>query len=331
MDNAHTMQCMEVWGGNQPVDCGVVMAGLDAWVFSKPYENADGGGDVHYVSSCATGRITRLLLADVSGHGATVARVGTSLRNLMRRFINYIDQTQFVRAMNEQFNSVSDSPLFATAVVTTFFAQTNTVSICNAGHPPPLHFRKDKGEWTILEQQRKPSKPGAAQEKPAALSNMPLGIIDLSLYEQFSIRAKVGDMVLSYTDSLIECKNGNDELIGVEGLMDVVKTVDASDPALFISRLLQKLRELNPANLEEDDVSALLFRVNGLAPRLTMGEQLKGTLTTISQVFKSLKPGGPPAPWPEFTLPNLGGALTWLFRKSKAAPVEDDVANTSKP
>src|SRR5687768_18611008 len=56
-------------GGNQPADSGVVMAGLDAWVYCRPYHGAAAGGDVYYVSSCATGRITRLLVADVSGHG----------------------------------------------------------------------------------------------------------------------------------------------------------------------------------------------------------------------------------------------------------------------
>ena len=68
-------QCMEVWRGNQPVDNGVVMPGLDAWVYSRPLGDAKAGGDVHYVSSCATGRITRLLVADVSGHGAETRAV----------------------------------------------------------------------------------------------------------------------------------------------------------------------------------------------------------------------------------------------------------------
>ena len=59
------MQCMEVWGGNQSVDSGVVMAGLDAWVYCRPYAAvgadapAAAGGDVYFVSSCATGRIAR--------------------------------------------------------------------------------------------------------------------------------------------------------------------------------------------------------------------------------------------------------------------------------
>ena len=46
----------------------------------------------YYASSCAAGRITRLLLADVSGHGKSVAAIAADLRLLMRRFINRWDQ-----------------------------------------------------------------------------------------------------------------------------------------------------------------------------------------------------------------------------------------------
>ena len=64
---------MEVWGGSQLTQRSVQFSGLDAWVYSKPHAHADKGGDVIYASSCATGRITRLLLADVAGHGSAVA------------------------------------------------------------------------------------------------------------------------------------------------------------------------------------------------------------------------------------------------------------------
>ena len=56
---------MEVWGGSQLTARGVELGGLDAWVYSKPFGHAKRGGDVYYASSCATGRISRLLLADV--------------------------------------------------------------------------------------------------------------------------------------------------------------------------------------------------------------------------------------------------------------------------
>src|SRR5256885_2629859 len=116
-----TMQCLEVWGGNQPADAGVAMAGLDAWVYCKPYHDAAGGGDVYYVSSCATGRITRLLVADVSGHGDAVSDIAADLRGLMRRYVNYLDQTRFVRALNAEFQQTIQYGKFATAIAMTFF------------------------------------------------------------------------------------------------------------------------------------------------------------------------------------------------------------------
>src|SRR5205809_1860362 len=125
------MQCMEVWGGNTLVDNSVKMPGLDAWVYAKPYQNSDAGGDVHYVSSCATGRITRLLVADVSGHGAAVCDVAGQLRGLMRKHVNQIDPSRFVQSMNQQFATMAKAGCFATAVVTTFFAPTNELSLCN--------------------------------------------------------------------------------------------------------------------------------------------------------------------------------------------------------
>ena len=73
------MQCMEVWSGSQLTAQGVEFGGLDAWVYSKPYKEAQHGGDIYYASSCATGRITRFLLADVAGHGAAVASIAADL------------------------------------------------------------------------------------------------------------------------------------------------------------------------------------------------------------------------------------------------------------
>src|SRR5262245_58445290 len=118
--NNEQMSCMEVWGGSQLTERGVEFTGLDAWVYSKPYGQSPRGGDVYYASSCATGRITRFLLADVAGHGGSVAPTAADLRLLMRRFVNRLDQTEFVRLINLQFGQLARQSVFATAIVTTY-------------------------------------------------------------------------------------------------------------------------------------------------------------------------------------------------------------------
>jgi serine phosphatase RsbU (regulator of sigma subunit) len=132
---------MEVWGGSHLTERGVKFGGLDTWVYSRPYNGARSGGDVYYASSCATGRISRLLLADVAGHGEAVAATAADLRTLMRRFVNRLDQKEFVRLLNQQFGAMAKQSVFATGIVTTFFAPTRRLIVCNAGHPRPLLYR----------------------------------------------------------------------------------------------------------------------------------------------------------------------------------------------
>src|SRR6202158_1384277 len=105
MSNQSTqqMQCMEVWSGSQLTERMVQLGGLDAWVYSKPFGNAQRGGDVYYASSCATGRISRLLLADVAGHRSAVGEVAGDLRARMRPVAHPVDQAEFVRLLNQQF------------------------------------------------------------------------------------------------------------------------------------------------------------------------------------------------------------------------------------
>jgi hypothetical protein len=299
---AQLMQCMEVWGGNQAADNGVTMAGLDVWVYSKPFGGSAGGGDVYYVSSCATNRILRLMVADVSGHGQAVQDLALELRRLMRRYVNHIDQVQFVRSMNEQFGKLSEAGIFATAIVSTFFAPTGRLTLCNAGHPPPLLYRSAKREWAYLEEV-------AAIENSDPV-NMPLGILDISDYATFDVPLKLDDIILCYTDSLVESRGRNGQLLGQLGLLEILRALPLADATTLIPDLLAAIATRAERNLTEDDVTVLVFRPNGLGRRRpSLRQQAIAAGKMIGAMARATRPGGEPVPWPDFKLPNLGGAL----------------------
>jgi len=297
---------MEVWGGNQIFDADVAMPGLDAWVYCKPYRDAEGGGDVYYVSSCATGRITRLLVADVSGHGSAVAEQAISLRTLMRKHVNYLDQTLFVRSMNQQFAALSQAGCFATALVTTFFAPTRSLSLCNAGHPPPLYYSAAASKWSFLEEQ------GGSH---LDADNVPLGVIDLADYQQFSVELAVGDLVLCYTDSLIESKGCDGEMLQTAGLMRIVSSLDASKPQQFIPSLLTAISGQLDGNLGADDVTVLLFRPNGQAQTTPLRERFLAPWRIVKAAVQSVGVKGAPVPWPQWSVANIGGAMFSFFNR----------------
>ena len=102
---------MEVWGGNRATERCFQLPGMSISLYSHPYGHDSSGGDVYYLSSCAAGRLTRLLLADVSGHGSTVSGIAIGLRDLMRKNINRIRQTRFVRQDAHSLLCSSVSPV----------------------------------------------------------------------------------------------------------------------------------------------------------------------------------------------------------------------------
>jgi hypothetical protein len=146
----HIMQCTEVWGGNELVERGVIMTGLDVWVLSRPFEGDEEGGDIHYLSSCSTGRVARALVADVSGHGSVVAGTAKRLRTVMRRYANFINQSRLVEEVNREFVGLAKAGHFATAVVATFWGPSREIEITNAGHPLPLLYRARAGKWEAI-------------------------------------------------------------------------------------------------------------------------------------------------------------------------------------
>lgn len=299
-DTVQYMQCMEVWGGSRLITQSVQLGGLDAWVYSKPYANADFGGDIYYASSCATGRITRLLLADVSGHGSDVAVLATSLRNLMRRYVNFLDQTKFVRSLNKQFARMSKEGRFATAIATTFFSPTRVLTVCNAGHPPPFLYRSSNRRWSILER---------PHDEDAPPTNVPLGIMPGMEYEQFDVELDAGDLVLCYTDALVESRDSTGQMFGTRGLLRVVETVSAEANEAFINALLEKITGFSGDNLSEDDVTVMLLKPNGGRPRIRFRQKLGAMFRFMAALIRSINPRAQRPPMPDMKLANIAGAV----------------------
>ena len=306
------MQCMEVWGGSQLTSSTVELGGLEAWVYSKPYGQAQRGGDVYYASSCATGRISRLLLADVSGHGNTVAATAADLRTLMRRFVNRLDQKEFVRLLNQQFTALSRNGIFATAVVTTFFSPSRRLSICNAGHPRPILYRAVDRGWSFLGH-------GESAEE-SSLANIPLGIMDLADYEQFDVELEPGDCLVSYTDALIESCDADGKMLGEDGLLRIMNLLGDIEPGELIATLLKEISERFPENLSADDVTVLVVRATGGSPHYSFRERMGALARFARSLINSLNPRAERAPFPDANLANLGGAIIPSLGRRWRAP-----------
>lgn len=294
-----TMRCLEVWGGNRAVDTTIAMAGLDAWVYSRPYRGDAEGGDIHYLSNCASGRIARFLIADVAGHGAAVASVAVVLRDLMRRYINYVDQARLVRGLNAEFARLAEMGSFATAVAVSYWTPTDEITITNAGHPRPMLFRAGTRTWEVVSD--------SALAPAGDPRNLPLGILEPTGYDITRLRLAEGDLLLIYTDSLVEARGRDGRLLGEAGLLAMLGGIDPLRAEAFIPALIGRIEA--GGEPPSDDVTAVLIRPNRAKPQVSALDGLRSALRTTRASIAALAHGRAP-PIPEPSARNLLGAFS---------------------
>ncbi len=274
MEQPQHLRCMEIWGGNTAIDDAIAVAGMDAWVYSEPYEGLKAGGDIHYISTCGHGHIARFAVVDVSGHGAEADPLAARLRSLMRKHINKLDQSRFVRALNKAFAAMAETGRFATALLTSYYAPTGHLIVCNAGHPPAMWYRAKTRTWQPLT--------GDSADKVDELFNLPLGIIDPTEYEQFAVRLETDDLVVIYSDWLIEAANGDGKQLGGAGLLAMLQSIDADTPQGFSRKLRAAVQDYRGEAPADDDQTLIVLHSNGAPPPpRTIGE----TLRVFGKVF----------------------------------------------
>lgn len=268
-DHTHAMQCLEIWGGHGAAETMLEVPGMDVWVSSKPYRNAAAGGDIHYFSMCGAGRISRFVLADVSGHGDLVDGPADLLHRLMRKYIRTLDQTAFAVTLNQEFGSVASGGRFATALLATYFAPTKELLVCNLGHPRPAWYHADTQAWKMLDPAM--ANPG---DEP---HNLPLGIIEGTAYRQFSVRLAPGDRLLLYTDSLTEAKAPDGRMLGEPGLLGLIGDLDpAVSPARFGAGILDAVSNHRGRREPDDDETLVVLHHNGSPPpKRSVGQKIR--------------------------------------------------------
>jgi sigma-B regulation protein RsbU (phosphoserine phosphatase) len=243
------MNCMEIQGGSGSTNNHFSRPGLDIWLSSQSQASTKAGGsDLYLLSSCASGRITRMLLADVCDNGSGFTKTAINLRELMKININTIRQARFVRQLSDQLENDSQRGCFATMVLSTYFTPTRRLTLCNAGHAPPLLFRATSQKWSILKQ----------VPHDQSVDEPLHGVVGRDEYQEFETQLEIGDMVLSYSSALPECHDERGHTMGCEGVLNRVRNLDTLQPAKLAASLVNGIRRDHSENLAREDGTTML-------------------------------------------------------------------------
>ncbi|MCY1144428.1 SpoIIE family protein phosphatase [Actinoplanes sp. Pm04-4] len=197
------------------------------------------GGDWYHAAELRDGSVL-LAVGDVAGHGTPAATTMAQLRHALRALaVTTSCPAQLLAHLNTLSCELArETPeLASTAVIARFDPARNEIVWAQAGHPPPLLSRGGRT---------------AALERPAGPM---LGVVEDATYETARLDFRIGDVLLLYTDGLVEHRRRGPD----DGLASVIATVDEAvraSPGQPLAQLLSRLRRTNP----DDDTCILAAR-----------------------------------------------------------------------
>ncbi|MFC7101454.1 PP2C family protein-serine/threonine phosphatase [Nonomuraea rubra] len=197
------------------------------------------GGDWFKARLIPDGRVL-LAIGDAMGHGLTATGIMLQMRSgLAGLAYTQASADRLATWLNDLIvHSNEGITVTGTAVIGHFDPQDCTFRWTNAGHPAPLLIRD-----------------GRAEQIDGA-QGMMLGAFDVTEYQLTTTRLRSGDVLLLYTDGIVE-RRGRDLEAGVEALVQATDFCADDDPEQMINCLLTRLG----GDAAEDDVCVLAVRV----------------------------------------------------------------------
>lgn len=201
------------------------------------------GGDYYDFFSLDNRRVG-VLMGDVAGHGVpaamlmAMAKASVLLSSeekfrpammlaMLHKVIHRVKSSKIKRMMTCQYFSIDSS--------------TGEYLVSNAGHCFPAVIKKGGKSVELLN-----------------LVGTPLGITKKPKYEDVAGQLEAGDIVLLYTDGIIESHNDDGLEMGYDRFTQLLQTIYDPDPETFYHRIFAGYKQWSPT--ADDDITMLLIK-----------------------------------------------------------------------
>ena len=156
-----------------------------------------------------------IIVADVVGHGIAAALLMAKVSAESRFALATTDSpVEAVSKMNDSLSGLNIDR-FVTLVLGLLDLKTNTLSVVNAGHMPPILRTAATGEMVELSTDE---------------SGLPLGIMEDQPYHSVEVKLDPGDVVVLYTDGINEAMNAGGEQLTTPRMIEEVKNSQTKTP-----------------------------------------------------------------------------------------------------
>lgn len=188
-----------------------------------------------------------LAVADVAGKGIPAGLLMACFRSCLHTLAGSTRDLGDLVARLHCFclADSGDGRHFTTAFLAQYHPLAGSLAYINAGHNPPL-LRRASGAILELD-----------------VGGLPCGAFPGTEYRVGSVIASPGDLLLIYTDGIVEAMNDAQEEYGLDRLLAFVRSTYSSS-AEFQQRLFHQIEEFTGQAPQHDDMTCMVVQFQGV-------------------------------------------------------------------
>ena len=185
-----------------------------------------------------------LVMADVSGKGVPAALFMVIAKTLIKNRAQMGGSPSEVLAYaNEQLSEGNEAELFVTVWFAIIEISTGKGIAANAGHEHPAIRRKD-GKFELVKYRHSPA----------------VATMDGISFKEHEFKLNPGDSLYVYTDGVTEATGSDDELFGVDRMLDSLNKNPDADPKTMLETVRADIDEFVGEAPQFDDITMLGFK-----------------------------------------------------------------------
>jgi len=191
-----------------------------------------------------------IIIGDVSGKGTSAAFHMSQMKGIFHSLVQLnLSAKDFLIHANSALSRCLEKSSFITVSYFIIDTKENTVEFARAGHCPTLYYSATEKEVVYVKSR-----------------GLGLGILRNDSFKQYieisSLKYKPGDIIILYTDGIIEAKNKNKEFFGYSRLQNFVSFNAHKSPEVLQEDLLKELYTFCDKEPPDDDFTTFIIKFN---------------------------------------------------------------------
>jgi sigma-B regulation protein RsbU (phosphoserine phosphatase) len=202
------------------------------------------GGDLYDFVDYSQSRLG-MVIGDVSGKGAPAAIYAALVSGILRSHAPIEPgPAEMLRAVNFSLGERRIEGQFVSLIYAVWDDKHRSLQVANSGLPRPLYVHDGKIE--VIE-----------------ATGLPLGLFDDAEYDEFTFKAKPGDMFVFFSDGILDARNRAGDMFGRGRVEQVIAGCAEISADCVVTSLFKAVTEHAAGEEAFDDETVVAIKVKG--------------------------------------------------------------------